>query len=256
MAFDEALREIEQMVSGAGGYIESQSVDGRSIRYQGDYYERYASITARVPSGKLDSLTATLGTLCNIVSQSEQRDDITDTYYDAQARLDSLNIQEQTLLDILEKAEKLEDVIELQKALADVRYQIESITASLKRMDSQVTYSYLNLSLREVVEYQEAISKPKTFGEKFSLALSRGGEHFVNSTQGFVLALAEGLPTLLLWVVIIGGVALLVRALLRRLRRRRDAKEQALRESADRARREREELDARLNPDRGDEPKE
>ena len=53
-------------------------------------------------------------------------DDITDSYFDAQARLDSLRQQEASLLEILSKAEKLEDVVQLQTALSDVRYQIES----------------------------------------------------------------------------------------------------------------------------------
>ena len=44
--------------------------------------------------------------------------------------------------------------------------EIESLTASLRRMDSQVTYSFLNLSLQEVVEYQVMQEKPRTFGER------------------------------------------------------------------------------------------
>ena len=103
--------------------------------------------------------------------------------FDAQARLDSLRQQEASLLEILSKAEKLEDVVQLQTALSDVRYQIESLTAQLKRMDSQVTYSYLNMDLREVVEYQETAAKPKTFGEKLSAAATRAGNHLVASVQ-------------------------------------------------------------------------
>lgn len=170
-----ALAQISELVSGAGGYVESQSVDGRSLSYRGSYYERSASVTARVPAEKLDEVVAGVGGLCNIVSRSENMDDITDSYFDAQARLDSLRQQEASLLEILSKAEKLEDVVQLQTALSDVRYQIESLTAQLKRMDSQVTYSYLNMDLREVVEYQETAAKPKTFGEKLSAAATRAG---------------------------------------------------------------------------------
>ena len=177
MEFERALAQISELVSGAGGYVESQSVDGRSLSYRGSYYERSASVTARVPAEKLDEVVAGVGGLCNIVSRSENMDDITDSYFDAQARLDSLRQQEASLLEILSKAEKLEDVVQLQTALSDVRYQIESLTAQLKRMDSQVTYSYLNMDLREVVEYQETAAKPKTFGEKLSAAATRAGNH-------------------------------------------------------------------------------
>ena len=221
MEFERALAQISELVSGAGGYVESQSVDGRSLSYRGSYYERSASVTARVPAEKLDEVVAGVGGLCNIVSRSENMDDITDSYFDAQARLDSLRQQEASLLEILSKAEKLEDVVQLQTALADVRYQIESLTAQLKRMDSQVTYSYLNMDLREVVEYQETAAKPKTFGEKLSAAATRAGNHLVASVQGLLLFVVEAGPLLILWAVIILAILLAVRAILRAAKKRR-----------------------------------
>lgn len=153
--FANALQSIQQTVADAGGYIESQEQDGYSLGSRSRYQERNARIQARIPSAKLDEAVRSVGGFCNVLSQSENMDDITETYFDSQAHLTSLKIQEERLLAILEKAEKLEDVITLESALSDVRYQIESLTASLRRMDSQVAYSYLNISLQEVVEYQE-----------------------------------------------------------------------------------------------------
>ncbi len=212
-AFDQALAGIQQLVEENGGYMESQSVQGRSLRDQSSQQERYATLTARIPSENLDAAIASVGELCNILSQSEDRQDITDRYYDAQAHLDSLQLQEERLLDILSKAEQLEDVISLESALSDVRYQIETITASLRRMDSQVTYSFLHITLNEVVEYQEPT--PETFGEQLARAIRRGGSHLVDSTQGFLLFAAEGLPTLLFWVAVLAVIVWVVRRAIR-----------------------------------------
>ena len=172
--FDPALSGILQAVANAGGYIESQDQGGGSSYGSGRYRERYASINARVPSAKLDEVIRSVGGLCNVVTQSQSMDDITDRYYDAEAHLTTLRVQEERLLEILSKAEKLEDIITLESALSDVRYQIESLTASLRRMDSQVTYSFLNLSLQEVVEYQVMQEKPRTFGERMKEAYGDG----------------------------------------------------------------------------------
>ena len=68
--FDEAVRQIEELVAEAGGYIESSSQEGYSLEYQGNYRERYASIQARVPSAELDGVMASVGGLCNVLSQS------------------------------------------------------------------------------------------------------------------------------------------------------------------------------------------
>lgn len=222
--FDPALSGILQAVANAGGYIESQDQGGGSSYGRSRYQERYANINARVPSAKLDEVMRSVGGLCNVVTQSESMDDITDSYYDTEAHLTTLKVQEERLLAILEKAEKLEDIITLESALSDVRYQIESLTASLRRMDSQVTYSYLNLSLREVVEYQVVQEKPRTFGERMKEAYGDGLEDLVNGLQSFAIWLARVGPSLLVWIAIILVIVLIVRACSRANAKRRAAK--------------------------------
>lgn len=231
-AFDEALREIESLVTGSGGYIESQSIDGQSLSYRGDYYERSASIMARIPAEKLDEVASQVGALCNVVSRSESMDDISDTYFDAQARLETLNIQEERLLAILEKTESLEDVLTLESALSDVRYEIESITASLRRMDSQVTYSYLNMDLREVLEYQEINDQPPTFSKRLSTAFMEGIDSIVVSLQNALIVCVSAGPVLIVWLAILGLLACVIVVIIRRMQRRADQKRAAKKASS------------------------
>lgn len=177
-----------------------------------------------MPSAKLDEVARSVGGFCNVLSQSESMDDITDSYYDAQAHLKSLQIQEERLLAILEKADKLEDIITLESALSDVRYQIESLTASLRRMDSQVTYSYLNISLREVVEYQEVQEKPRTFTERMGEAFGDGVGDMVDGLQSFALFLARTGPSLVVLIAIVVAIVLIVRSSGKAAAKRREAK--------------------------------
>jgi len=223
--FTDALQSIQAAVAEAGGYIESQSQDGyNSLGSRSRYQERYAHIQARVPSAKLDEVARSVGGFCNVLSQSENMDDITDSYYDAQAHLSTLKVQEERLLAILEKADKLEDIITLESALSDVRYQIESLTASIRRMDSQVTYSYLNISLREVVEYQEIQEKPRTFGERMSEAFGDGVGDMVDGLQNFALFLARVGPSLVVLILIVAAIVLVVRACGKASDKRREAR--------------------------------
>lgn len=202
--FDTALGQLLAAITEQGGYIESQSTNGQSLMHRGAYYERSASIQARIPADKLDSVTTAVGGIGNVTSKNESIDDITDSYFDSQARLDSLKLQEDRLLDILSKAEKLEDVISLERALSDVRYQIESLTATMRRMDSQIAYSYLNLDLREVVEYQPTTSAPKTLSEKIAASFKRSGEKLAWFFEAVLLFIIEDLPLILIWIAILG----------------------------------------------------
>ena len=213
--FDQTITEFKELIASVGGYVQNESLNGQSITYRSDYYERYASITARVPAEKLDEVMNAVGGLFNVVSQNASMDDITDSYYDAQARLDSLNLQEERLLAILAQADQLEDVITLEQALSDVRYQIESITASLRRMDSQVAYSTLSVGISEVVEYQDIKIQPATFWDKLSEAGGNSMQKLSSTLQGILFFIVEEGPTLLVWLLFLLVLFLIVRKIVR-----------------------------------------
>jgi hypothetical protein len=203
--FDESLAEILALVGENGGYVSSQEVSGASMRYQGSSYERTATLTVRIPSADFERVMTDVAGICNMTSQSMWVEDISDTYYDTQAHLDTLKLQEERLLAILEQATQLDDIITIESSLSDVRYQIESITAKLRRMDNRVDYSTLTLYLREVVEYSEQ-KTTVTFGERLAAAAKRGGAKISNFFQGLALWIVEDLPVTLLWIVLIGAV--------------------------------------------------
>ena len=108
------------------------------------------------------------GELCNVVSRSTDVADVTESYTDTEARLKTLRLQEERLLEILSKATELSDVLELESRLSDVRYQIESYEATLRNYDSRVSYSTLHITLQEVVEYSIINDPPQTLGQRLS----------------------------------------------------------------------------------------
>ncbi len=221
--FDDALAAITKLVGEAGGYVSSQEVSGRSLTYRGNYYERRASLTIRVPAKKFDSLMSGVAGICNVTDRSVWTDDISERYYDAEVHLSTLRLQEERLLEILSKAEKLEDVITLEQALSDVRYEIESLTAQLRRMKDQVDYSTLTLTLQEVVEYSEVEAPPATFGEKVSEAAKRSAQSIGDFFEGLILWIIEDLPLVLLWLLLICFVLWVLVRVLRFIFRRTGA---------------------------------
>ena len=76
---------------------------------------------------------------------------------------------------MLEGANELQYMLQIEETLADVRYQIESLYSTIQRYDSQVSMSTLNISLREVIEYKPVEQTPVTFAERVSKAFSDRG---------------------------------------------------------------------------------
>ena len=203
--YAQALAALEQMVTDCGGYIESRSEQGGSL-YSSRYNARYASITARIPADKLEAAMGMAGELCNVVSRSTDVADVTESYADTEARLKTLRLQEERLLEILSKATEL----------SDVRYQIESYEATLRNYDSRVSYSTLHITLQEVVEYSIINSPPQTLGQRLSDGFKDSMRMVKNSAENALVWLVTYLPLVLLWAVILAVVVWLVLRLVRR----------------------------------------
>lgn len=224
--FDEGVGQIPEMVEAAGGFVQDSYVQGSNINDR--YYNRSASFTVRVPVGKLNAFTEDLGGIFHIVSQQKSSSDISNSYYDTQARLDSLRIQEERLKAMLETADELQYLLEVERELAQVLYEIESMTSSLRRMDSSVNLSTITIHLQEVsiIDDNQPEPKPVTFGQRVSEAVSDSLSGFVSFCQELVLLLIAVVPFLLVLLVIALLIWLFVRTVLRRAAKRQ-AKRQA-----------------------------
>lgn len=222
--YPNALAGLEKMITEQGGYIESRSEQGGSL-YSTRYNARYAGITARIPAEKLETAMASAGELCNVVSRSTDVADVTESYTDTEARLKTLRLQEERLLEILSKATQLTDVLELESRLSDVRYQIESYEATLRNLDSRISYSTLHITLQEVVEYSIINSPPQTLGQRLSDGFKDSMRMVKNSAESILVWLVTFLPLVLLWAAVMAVVVWLVCRLVRR--RRQAGKRQA-----------------------------
>lgn len=167
---DQSVQAIEKAVDEVGGYYEESHIDGNTEN-GGD-----ASYVLRIPTDKLDLFIDGVGTFGNIVSQSKNGQDVTSQYYDIESRLTSLKIQQERILELLKKANSLDDILKLESELTKVRNNIEKLTTNLKKYDSLIDYTTVTITVDQVVNYTDSSGNfadtiIKTFGESFSFAL-------------------------------------------------------------------------------------
>ena len=222
--FDQAVADLNDLVARLGGYIEYSDISGRSLDYKGEYYRRNAHFVARIPAEKLSEATGTIEEICNVTSRSESVNDITDAYYDVDGRLRTLRIEEERLLALLEKAEKLEDMLTIESHLSEVRYQIEKLTGQLNRYDNQVNYSTVSMYLQEVVEYTEQEPEPISFGQRIGRSFQNSLSFIGDFGEGLLITLVAVLPFLLVYGTAAAVVVFLVIKLVRRIRRKKKEK--------------------------------
>ena len=165
--FDQTIADVTALVSRLGGYMESTRIEGESA-YSSYSNERSAEFIARVPVSSFDTVQEELAQFGSVRERSENAEDVTDQYYDVQAELDALKIQQERLLTMMEQADKMEDLIALEEALTNVRTRINERTSAIRRYDGLIEYATIRLSINEVVEYSERIEKPATFGQRIA----------------------------------------------------------------------------------------
>lgn len=208
--FDDDYQALLDRANTLGGYVETSSVEGRKPETYRDS-GRYAYLTFRIPSDKVDSFATNAKTLGTLLYYNENAEDITDSYFDSQTRLEVLNIQLERLKSILTASSELSDIIELEREIADVTLQIEELTSELRRYDGLIGYSTVNVEIQEL-SLTAGPTPEKTTGERinegFTQTLYDVATFFVDFAVWFVSAL----PVLVILGIIALIVVLIVRA--------------------------------------------
>lgn len=208
-AFDDTLSVLLNQTAQFGGRVESQTVSGREGA-------RTAYLTLRVPQTQLDGFLSGAKSAATVERFSESSDDLTDTYYDTQARLETQQAKLSRLTALMEKAETVADLVEIENSIADTQYLIDSYTASLKNYDSLVDESTVNVTLSEVTPREAA--PEKGFFEKAWLGLEGSLSDGWQFLQEAGLFLVAALP----YLAIAAAVFFIVRAIVRSRRARKE----------------------------------
>lgn len=192
--FDASIGKIEASAGKFGGYVEGSSISGVSVQ-ENSSSTRSASYTIRIPANRLDDYLKEAGAIGNIISKQIMTEDVTSQYFDTEARLKSLKMQEERLLELLKQTGSLKDVLEIEKELAAVRYEIEGLTTTLKKYDSLVDYSTIRIELAEV---QSLTQNASTLGERIEATFKKSVTGISNGAQGLLVFLIGNSPVLLL----------------------------------------------------------
>ncbi len=209
--FEDLLANVKKRTEQFGGYIEE------SYAYNGSTYygksNRNANLTIRIPAQKLDEFLTMVSENSNVISQNESVTDVTLQYVDMESHKKALVAEQERLLELLERAETIEDIITLESRLSDVRYMLESMESQLRTMDNQVSYSTVYLNINEVTRYTPV--QEQTPWEKIATGFMDSLFDIGNGLVNFGIDCIINLPYLILWAVILTVVFFLIRLIIR-----------------------------------------
>ena len=218
--FDEFLENLNRSILAAGGYVESSSINGNSYNRN---RMRSADITARIPAENLDAFCDQVSDRGNVTYKNLYTRDVTLTYVDLESHVKALRTEQQTLMELLEKAQTVEDIIAIQSRLSDVLYEIENYESTLRTFDDQIAYSSVHLGVQEV--QRETTVEKETAAQEIARRFKENWEDVKEGAARFGINFVSDLPVILVWVVFLGIVVLVIALLIKRAPKRKEKRE-------------------------------
>lgn len=211
--FDEFMAKLEANILAMGGYLSSSSINGQSYHAE---KIRYANLTVRIPSETYDAFVSGISGYGNVTNRSESVNDVTMAYVDTESRIKAYETEYATLLEILDKADSLNDVLVIQNRITEVTYQLESYRSQLRKYDDLISYCTVHLNVNEVVELTEIKEPPKTVLERMSQGLANTWNDITDDAEDFAVEFVTVLPVLAIWAVVIIVGVIIAKAIIAR----------------------------------------
>ena len=201
------LPQLMEEISALKGYVESQEIfNGSSYA---SYRYRNARLTIRVPAENLDGLVQQVKGVSNVVSYNERVEDVTLTYVDMETRILVLETERDRLLELMDQAETMSDLLEIEARLTQVRSNLESINAQLRVLQNQVSYSTVDLYISQVKAYTEV--EEQTVWQRIASGFTKNLKNMGEDLVDFFVWVVTYSPQLILWAGIITVVIIVLR---------------------------------------------
>lgn len=159
-----ALGRVRAMALELGGYV------GGS---QAGTLEDTATLTLRIPAARFDDALAGLhGLDAKVVAEATRESDVSSQIVDLEARIANLEASETSYRALLERAQKVEDILAVQSRLDQVRGEIEQLKAQHKDISGQADLATLTVTLTPVAAPVQKQAETWDLGAQLSEAVA------------------------------------------------------------------------------------
>lgn len=222
--FEETRQSLNELIRSHGGIVEQEEQTDNAWNWYFEDYRKSSGtlhlyLVVRIPSDRyFDFLDGVAETESRIISQNQHVENITRRYSEVATTIESLQIQEKNLLEMMDKAETIEEMITVEARLSEVQNELKMHKNDLSRMDTDVAYSTVTIDLEEVLEYKEEREprKQETFVDRLKASFENSWDNIKGFLEGLLFFIIEAGPILILVGGIVTGIVFLILAIVRK----------------------------------------
>lgn len=161
-----------------------------------DDYSINRTLTVRIPAQKFDAF---INDISKGVAYFERKEissqDVTEQYVDTEARIKAKKVLEARYLELISKAKKVSEILEIERELSSIREEIEAKEGQLRYMQNRVALSTINIEFFKRTE--AGASTTVSYGDKIGNALKSG----FNLLSSLFLGVLYIWPLILIFVI-------------------------------------------------------
>lgn len=188
---EETYNQIQNAIKENKGNIQSDS-------QQKNYNNISRNIIVRVPGQNFDAF---LQAISKGVSYFDEKnissENVTAQYIDLNSRLNTKRKLEARYLEILKKANKISEILEIEQKISTIREEIEAKEGQLKYLESRVSESTISIDFYKTIAQKESIKV--SYGSKIWSAIKSG----FFSLSEFLISIISIWPFIILFVVLV-----------------------------------------------------
>ena len=141
----ESVDGIADLANEMGGWVVSSSIESK------DEGESIATISIRVPAERFDETIKALRDLAvEVTHESSDSKDVTEEYVDLESELRNLEATESQYLELMKRADAVDEVLKVQAKLSEVRSRIEQTEGRMQYLERSSATSIIEIHLKQV----------------------------------------------------------------------------------------------------------
>ena len=147
------LGQVGALATGMGGFVVSSQVSGEEESTRG-------FITFRVPADRTDDALAALRAMAvRVTEESSHAQDVTEEFVDLTARLGNLERTEEQYLRLYDRADRVEDVLKVQRELTSIQGRIERLKGRMEYLERTSSTSLITVHLRPATSPEPLVDR-------------------------------------------------------------------------------------------------
>ncbi len=206
--FNTSVSNFKSLINEKGGFIESESYTdnySNNSYYAVDESSKHNMYTAtvRVPSNAYDEVMNSATNLGDVRSRYSNASNVTQQYSTYQSQLEIYETEYNRYLTLLESATDDEYALMIENELFDIQIQIADLKSGITNIENDVAYSYIDITIKEVSEYEEEPEKTDTFFDRFKNTCKDSWDGFLEAMEEFLFWIIINIYGIIIFVVIV-----------------------------------------------------